>query len=198
VATAKYPSGLTSTFTYDTMNRLTELSMPPVADYQYTIGETGNRTKEVESNNSRTVNWSYDGIYRLTNETITGDTSNNGGNNGSAAYTLDPVGNRTSANSTFSGFSPVAGSYNANDQLLSESYDADGNATLAANGNSYTYDSQNHMTSATGNGKTITMAYDARKRLIKIINLDKTTIVNTYDGPGNLASVIDTECTCDS
>jgi YD repeat-containing protein len=79
----------------------------------------------------------------------------------SATYTLDPVGNRTSANSTFSGFSPVAGSYNADDQLSSETYDANGNTTLAANGNSYTYDSENHMTSATGNGKTITMVYDA-------------------------------------
>jgi RHS repeat-associated protein len=163
------------------MNRLTELSTPPVADYQYTLGETGNRTKAVESYNSRTVNWSYDGIYRLTNETITGDTSNNGGNNGYATYTLDPVGNRTSVTNTFSGFSPVAGSYNADDQLSSETYDADGNVTLAANGNSYTYDSQNHMTSASGNGKTITMLYDAfGNRVAKSVNSGTTSVTTWY------------------
>jgi hypothetical protein len=134
-------------FTYDPMNRLTELSMPPIADYKYTLGLTGNRTNASEQS-GRALAWNYDGIYRLTNETISGDPANNNGNNGSATYTLDPVGHRTSASSNFSGFSPVAGSYNAADQLSSESYDADGNTTLAANGNSYTYDSQNHMTSA--------------------------------------------------
>jgi hypothetical protein len=32
------------TFTCDPMNRLTELSMPPIAVYKYTLGLTGNRT----------------------------------------------------------------------------------------------------------------------------------------------------------
>jgi RHS repeat-associated protein len=170
VATVVYPNGLTSTFTYDPMNRLTELSMPPIADYKYTLGLTGNRTNATEQS-GRSLVWNYDNIYRLTNETISGDPSNNSGNNGSATYQLDPVGNRTSASSTFSGFSPVAGSYNADDQLSSETYDANGNTTLAANGNSYTYDSENHMTSATSNGKTITMAYDAfGNRVAKTVN----------------------------
>jgi RHS repeat-associated protein len=185
VATVKYPSGLTSTFTYDSMNRLTELvyspqSTPPVINYSYQLGLTGNRTQATETS-GRTVNWSYDGIYRLTNETITGDTSNNGGNNGSATYTLDPVGNRTAANSNFSGFNPIAGSYNADDQLSSETYDSNGNTTLAANGNSYTYDSENHMTSATGNGKTITMAYDAfGNRVAKTVNSGTTSVTTWY------------------
>jgi hypothetical protein len=59
------------------------LSTPPVADYKYTLGLTGNRTQPSAPRPSgRTVNWNYDGIYRLTNETITGDPANNGGNNG--------------------------------------------------------------------------------------------------------------------
>jgi hypothetical protein len=155
-------AGLTST--YDPMNRLTELSMPPVADYKYTLGATGNRTNATEQS-GRALAWNYNNIYRLTGETIANDPANNNGNNGSATYQLDPEGNRTSASSTFSGFSPVAGSYNADDQLLSETYDANGNTTLAANGNSYTYDSENHMTSATGNGKTITMVQIATRML---------------------------------
>ena len=170
VATVAYPSGLKSTFTYDALNRLTELSTPPVADYRYTLGLTGNRTNATEQN-GRTLAWNYDNIYRLTKETITDDPSNNDGNNGSATYQLDPVGNRTSAASTFSGFSPGFGSYNPDDQLSTETYDANGNTTRTANGNSYTYDSENHMTSMTGNGTTVTMVYDAfGDRVAKTVN----------------------------
>jgi YD repeat-containing protein len=49
----------------------------------------------------------------------------------------------------------------------------------------------NQITQTDGNNNTTQFEYDARKRLIKTINPDKTTIVNTYDGPGNLASVTD-------
>jgi RHS repeat-associated protein len=169
VATVKIPNGLTSTFTYDALNRLTELSTPPVADYKYTLGLTGNRTNATEQS-GRTLQWSYDNIYRLTGETIAGDPSNNGADNGSATYTLDPVGNRTSATSTLSGIDPIAGSYNPNDQLSTESYDANGNV-IATGGMSYTYDSENHMLTASGNGKVVTMIYDAfGNRVAKTVN----------------------------
>ena len=169
VATVKIPNGLTSTFTYDALNRLTELSTPPVADYKYTLGLTGNRTSATELS-GRALQWSYDNIYRLTGETIAGDPANNGGDNGSATYTLDPVGNRTSATSTLSGIDPIAGSYNPNDQLSSETYDANGNVTNTG-GMSYTYDSENHMLTASGNGKSISMVYDAfGNRVAKTVN----------------------------
>jgi RHS repeat-associated protein len=169
VATVAYPNGFQTTFTYDQLSRLTAVSTP-VSSYSYQLGPTGNRIGAAEGN-GRTLTWNYDGIYRLTSETISGDPANNSGDNGSATYTLDAVGNRTAASSSFSGFSPVAGSYNADDQLSSETYDANGNTTLAANGNSYTYDSENHMTSATGNGNTITMVYDAfGNRVGKTVN----------------------------
>jgi RHS repeat-associated protein len=169
VATVKIPNGLTSTFTYDALNRLTELSTPPVADYKYTLGLTGNRTSATELS-GRALQWSYDNIYRLTGETIAGDPANNGGDNGSATYTLDPVGNRTSAASTLSGIDPIAGSYNPNDQLSSETYDANGNVTNTG-GMSYTYDSENHMLTASGNGKSISMIYDAfGNRVAKTVN----------------------------
>ncbi len=166
VATVAYPNGLTSTFTYDELNRLTELSTPPVSDYKYTLGLTGNRTNATELS-GRTLAWNYDGIYRLNGETITSDPSNNG----SATYTLDPVGNRTGASSTFSSFSPGFGSYNPDDQLSTETYDQNGNTTGAANGNSYTYDSENHMTSMTHGSTSITMKYDAfGNRVSKTVN----------------------------
>ena len=160
------------TFTYDPMNRIKELSTTtsPVDDYQYTLDLTGNRKSATEQS-GRTLAWSYDGICRLTGETITGDTSNNGNNNGSASYTLDPVGNRSSAVSSLAVVQSGSWGYNADDQLSSQTYDLDGNVTLAANGNSYTYDSQNHMLTATSNGKTISMVYDAfGNRVGKTVN----------------------------
>ncbi len=159
VVTAAYPNSLTSTFTYDALNRLTALSTP-ASSYSYTLGPAGNRTNATEGN-GRTLQWNYDGIYRLNGETIIGDPANNGDNNGNATYTLDPVGNRTAATSTLSGIDPIAGSYNPNDQLSSETYDANGNTTQTANGNSYTYDSENHMIKMTNGSAVVTMIYDA-------------------------------------
>ncbi len=91
VATATYPNGFQTTFTYDQLSRLTALSTP-VSSYNYQLGPTGIRTGAVEGN-GRTLAWNYDGIYRLTNETIMSDPSNN---NGSVSYGLDPVSNRLS------------------------------------------------------------------------------------------------------
>jgi YD repeat-containing protein len=72
--------------------------------YVYQRGPTGNLTSATELS-GRTVNWSYDGIYRLTNETISLAPSKN---NGSVSYGLDSVGNRQSENSSLSGVpSPV-------------------------------------------------------------------------------------------
>ena len=50
----------------------------PVSGYNYQRGPTGNRTGATEGT-GRTLNWSYDGIYRLTNETIANDPSQNNG-----------------------------------------------------------------------------------------------------------------------
>jgi RHS repeat-associated protein len=169
VATVQIPNGLTSTFTYDSLNRLTELttSTTPATSYTYTLGATGIRTNATEQN-GRAIQWSYDNIYRLTGETVTGDPNNN---NGSLDYTLDPVGNRTGATSTFSSLSPGFGSYNADDEVSSETYDANGNTTRTANGNTFTYDSENHMTSMTSGATVVTMKYDAfGNRVSKTVN----------------------------
>jgi YD repeat-containing protein len=100
LATVAYPNGVQSSFTYDALNRVAQLTTP-ISGYNYQFSPTGNRTQAVEAN-GRTIDWNYDGIYRLTNETIASDP---GQNNGSIAYTLDPVGNRRSQNSTLPGLS---------------------------------------------------------------------------------------------
>jgi RHS repeat-associated protein len=154
VVTAAYPNGVQSTLNYDQLNRLTSL-VTPTTGYLYQLGATGNRTNVTE-NTGRSINWGYDGIYRLTNESISNAPSKA---NGSLSYGLDPVGNRLSENSTINGVNSGSFSYNPDDLLLGgiESYDADGNA-VATGGKSFAYDSEDRVKSM--NGGAVTITYD--------------------------------------
>jgi RHS repeat-associated protein len=70
------------------------------------------------------------------------------------------VGNRTSDSSTLAGVATVGlDSFNLDDWLARENYDANGNTTYTG-GRSFVYDSENHMTTMTGNGETVSMIYD--------------------------------------
>ena len=86
VGTVAYPSGIQTQFAYDQLNRVSALASQ-VSGYAYQRGPTGNLTSALELS-GRNVNWSYDGIYRLTNESIASDPSKN---NGTVSYGLDPV-----------------------------------------------------------------------------------------------------------
>jgi RHS repeat-associated protein len=109
----------------------------------------------------------YDGIYRLTNETIALAPSHN---NGSVGYGLDPVGNRLTESSSLSDIPSGASTFNADDELSSESYDANGNVT-AAGGKSFTYDSENRLVSMSAGGNSVSMVYDAfGNRVAKTVN----------------------------
>ena len=101
------------------------------------------------------MSWSYDGINRLTGETITLDPAKK---NGSVRYSLDPVGNRLSLSSSLDGVSTASGSFNADDELVGEGYDSNGNVT-STNGNLFAYNSQNQLVSM--NGGAVKLWYDA-------------------------------------
>jgi RHS repeat-associated protein len=163
VATVTYPNNVQTLMTYDALNRITALATQQ-SGYTYQRGPTGNKTSANELSN-RTINWSYDGIYRLTNETVSADPNHV---NGSVSYGLDPVGNRLSENSSLSGVSSGSFGYNADDEVSSESYDSNGNVT-AAGGKVFAYDSENHLTSM--NGGAVTIVYDAfGNRVSKTVN----------------------------
>jgi len=163
VGTVTYPNGVQSTFTYDTLNRVTGLSSQP-ASYTYQRGPAGNLISASESS-GRQVNWTYDGIYRLTGETISLAPSKN---NGTVSYGLDPVGNRLSEASTLNDVPSGSWGYNADDELSSETYDQNGNVT-ASGGKTFAYDSQNHLVSM--NGGAVQMVYDAfGNRVAKTVN----------------------------
>ena len=152
VTTVTYPNGIQSTSTYDTLNRMTDVSSQ-VSGHSYLRGPTGNLTNSLESN-GRSATWTYDGIYRLTSEAITSDPT---GKNGAAGYTLDPVGNRLFASSSIAGLAPVSGSFNADDELSSETYDQNGNVT-ASGGKTFVYNAQNQLTAM--NSGAVMLVYD--------------------------------------
>jgi YD repeat-containing protein len=71
-----YPNGVTSSSAHNSLNRLTAMTLntplSALASYSYTLGPTGNRTAVTELG-GRTINYTYDDLYRLTNEAIAND-----------------------------------------------------------------------------------------------------------------------------
>ncbi len=184
LATVRYPTGLQSTFDYDDLNRLRTLN-GSAASYNYTLGPTGNRLSGVESS-GRTVNWSYDGIYRLANEVITLDPHSN---NGTVSYGLDPVGNRLSQTSSLSGISSGTFTYNVDDRLSTETYDNNGN-TLGTGGGTLVYDFENRLKSM--NNGAVTVLYDGDgNRAAKTVNGATTRYLVDDLNPTGYAQVID-------
>jgi RHS repeat-associated protein/uncharacterized repeat protein (TIGR01451 family) len=159
------PNGVRADYTYDVLNRLTSLGVTsggtPQASYAYTLDQTGRRLSVLEGS-GRAVNYTYDAIYRLTGEAVSG--SQNSSGNGAVDYTYDPVGNRLSRISSLSAVLSATSAYDANNRLLSDVYDANGNTT-GADGRTFVYDFENRIKSADGGAVRI-----------------------TYDGDGNLAA----------
>jgi RHS repeat-associated protein len=154
---ATYPNAVRTAYTYDALNRLTALSAgvggATVASYAYTLGAAGNRLSVTEQS-GRTVNYTYDALYRLTREAVAGDPA---AVNGEVAYAYDAVGNRLSRESSLPGVETLFSSYDANDRLRADTYDANGN-TVGSNGTAYSYDFENRLTSVAGG--VVTYVYD--------------------------------------
>jgi RHS repeat-associated protein len=185
LATAVYPNqSQPSSFTFDTLNRLTGLSTP-VSSYTYQLGAVGNRTSVTEGT-GRTANWTYDKIYRLTNETIGADPANK---DGSVGYVLDPVGNRKSSTSTLSGVNPESFTFTVDDELTTDNYDNNGNTT-GSGVNSFTYDSENEL--KTMNGSAVTLLYDGDgNRVAKTVGSVTTRYLIDDLNPMGLPQVVE-------
>ena len=185
-----YPNGLQSQFTLDNLNRVTSLNNAKLI-YDYTLDAAGNRRQVVEhlpNETGRTVNWSYDNIYRLTDEVISLDPHSV---NGNVHYDLDPVGNRTQETSTLSGLLPGSFTYDFDDRLNTETYDADGN-TLTSGGKTFAYDFENRLTSMTAGSVTVTIQYDADgNRVAKTVNGVTTRYLVDDLNPTGYAQVVE-------
>jgi RHS repeat-associated protein len=104
----------------------------------------------------RAITWGYDGLYRLTGETISGSASANG----AVGYTYDAVGNRLSRTSTVTGISASTSTYDANDRVSGESFDNNGDQ-LTRDGKTQGFDSQDRLTSsAPATGASVHVYYD--------------------------------------
>jgi RHS repeat-associated protein len=174
-----YPNLLRSVYQYDALNRLTNLAggtlLTPIANYAYTVGASGNRLTASEqlfgsilNTQPKTINrlYTYDDVYRLTGESLSINNQPSTLN-----YGYDPVGNRLSRLSTINSILSTSASFDANDRLNTDSYDANGNTLIGL-----------------GFGQSQADQYDFENRLtsrIATVNGQPTTINIQYDGDGN-------------
>ena len=137
--------------------------------YVYTLGASGERLKVEELD--RTVEYSYDELYRLTSETIT-----KGKNKTTYAYEYDSVSNRTLK--TVNGVETVY-TYNSLNQLISE------------NDTTYEYDRNGNLVRVIGTGKSALYEYNSENKLVKATVQQGDNVVvetYTYDYAGNRTS----------
>ncbi|MGN1135752.1 MAG: hypothetical protein ACI4SF_05980 [Oscillospiraceae bacterium] len=111
-----YANGFTTTYDYDLLNRLIKQETLDsedniVVQYIYTLGVAGERKSVTELD--RTVEYSYDSLYRLTSETIT-----EGEKETAYTYAYDNVSNRILKTENGAETEYV---YNALNQLVSDS-----------------------------------------------------------------------------
>ena len=182
------PNGVTHAYGYNALNRLTSLQVNKgasvLASYAYTQLRSGQRSSASEQfaastanaqSVSRNVRYGYDPLYRLTGEAITA----NAGPTGSAGYTLDPAGNRLGRSSTIAGLSAQVFTYDANDRLTADTYDANGNtkvgrvslnnlgAEMAPQMATDTYDSENRVSTHNGPAGPVQIVYDGDGNKVK-------------------------------
>ena len=159
-----YPNGVTHGYGYDSRDRTTGLNVNGpsgvITSYVQAFSFSGRKANVAESS-GRTENYTYDQIYRLQGEAISGEPV--AANNGSLNYSLDPVGNRNLLTSTLAALPNQASTYDPNDRLNTDTYDANSN-TLTSGG--------------------VTYGYEFEDRLVSV----STGVQIIYDGDGNRVS----------
>ena len=168
------PNGAVAGYGYNAVNRVTLLTIQSaqgvLASYQYGLCATGHRRAAFEDS-GRTSVYEYDTLWRLKKETISGDLA---GKNGQVSYDHDPVGNRLNRSSNVAGLTAQTFTYDANDRVNGDTYDANGNtkmaqasqpvgnpglpaATITGTDN---YDAQDHLTTRAGANGTVQIIYN--------------------------------------
>ncbi len=157
LSSVQYPNGVSHAYGYDNRDRVTSLGVRGpsgvISNYTQAFNFSGRKQTTSESS-GRTANYGYDAIYRLLNETISGDPAPV--NNGALNYTLDAVGNRQSLASTLAALTSQSSTYDANDRISGDTFDANGN-TLTSRGHTFRYDFEDRLTQY---DTAVLMAYD--------------------------------------
>ena len=180
-----YPNGVTSAYSYDALNRLTQMGSAKgaasISNYAYTLGAAGNRLTVAELS-GRTVNYGYDSLYRLTSEAVASDPNSH---NGTTSYQYDAVGNRQKLQ--INGVTANAYAYDADDRLGSDTYDSDGNTTNSF-GVASAYDFENHMVQH----GYVTIVYDGDgNRVAETVGGVTTNYLVDTVNPTGYAQVVD-------
>ena len=184
------PNGIVSTYTYDPLNRLTEITQgksgasPLLADYQYALDGAGNRTAITETTNytstqqTRQMNYGYDPAYRLTSEK---DTLQAGI---TTTYGYDAAGNRLGLTVTNGITNSVTRSnYNELDQIIS---------SVGPNlSSSYSY-VRGNLVGVTTNGATTAYTWDSAARLVRVALPGSVNLTYGYDADGRRVTQIGT------
>ena len=145
-----YANGFTTTYDYDLLNRLirqetVDIDGDIVVQYIYTLGVAGERKSVTELD--RTVEYTYDSLYRLTSETIT-----EGEKVTVYTYAYDNVSNRILKTENGAATEYV---YNALNQLVSDSE------------TSYEYDLNGNLVRVIGSAQSALYEYNSENKLIK-------------------------------
>ena len=169
-----YANGFTTTYDYDLLNRLIKQETLDsedniVVQYIYTLGVAGERRSVTELD--RTVEYTYDSLYRLTSETIT-----EGEKTTVYTYAYDNVSNRTLKTENGTETEYV---YNALNQLVSDSE------------TSFEYDLNGNLVRVIGSAHSALYEYNSENKLIKATVQNGSLVIEesyTYDYEGNRTS----------
>ena len=194
------PESGSTTYSYDTLNRLTSLA-PPSAFGSGSFGfsyDALSRRTQMTRPNSVTTNYAYDNLSHLTSvlHQLSGSTIDG------ASYTLDNAGNRTSkmdqlagvtSNYTYDPLYQLTQVTQANNTTESYSYDAVGNRTASLGVSSYTTNASNELTATSnasytydGNGNTLTKTVGSNTTTYAWDNENRLTSVTL---PGSSGTV---------
>jgi RHS repeat-associated protein len=176
-SSVQLPNGIVTTYLYDSLNRLTNLTQvvgtTNLASYSYTLHPTGRRTgateilrQEDNTYLTNTLTWQYDGMYRLTNEVSLCSSATYSYTN---AFQYDLAGNRLKQIKMAGGNTTTTTNlYNDNDHLLRE-------VTLTGSSpnstNNYTYDLNGSVVGKTNIASTTTTtlyAYNLANKLSSV------------------------------
>jgi RHS repeat-associated protein len=184
-------TGIVSSYTYDTADRLTGIShvkggSTTIASVTYTLDDVGNRTQRVDQAGTHT--YAYDDLYRLTSVTYPGPST--------TTYDFDAFGNRESMTV---GSDETTYTYDDADRLTEVdppaaspiAYTWDDNGSLTNRGaDTFAWDYEERMTAATVNSVTTTFAYRGDGlRHSRTTGANTTTF--TWDIAAGLPVVID-------
>jgi RHS repeat-associated protein len=177
------PNGIATYDSYDSLSRplsvLHKTGGSTIDGASYTLDSAGNRTAKTDYLASVTSNYSYDGIYELT-QTLQGGTTKE-------SYTYDPVGNRLSSLGVSSYTNNISNELTSTTNT-SYTYDYNGNLTsktISSGTTDYAWDFENRLTSVTlpNSGGAVTFKYDPFGRRIYKQSPTATNIF-VYDGDG--------------